>query len=302
MSGASQLWRAPAKINLFLHILGRRPDGYHQLRTLMQLLDFGDLLEVREHKELRLRCDGMDAGQDNLVLRAARLLQTHSGTGRGACMRLHKRTPVAAGLGGGSSDAAAALLALNRLWGCRLGRGELMTLGLALGADVPFFVGGHSALAEGRGEQLRPLALPRRWFLLLCPQEQVSTARIFNTPELTVRPCGDTMPPCICEGDAALNASVDGEDGPGAATGNDCTAALRKRHPAIAQMLDATAKALADEGLERPVRLSGTGGSFFAAFANAQDAGRAMRALTALQMPARPVLATGISSRDQARY
>jgi 4-diphosphocytidyl-2-C-methyl-D-erythritol kinase len=183
---------APAKLNLFLHITGRRPDGYHELQTLFQLLDYGDTLDLalRDDAQLTLRLSGREipdlAGDDNLVLRAARLLQAeHGGALPGVDITLHKRLPAGGGLGGGSSDAATALLGLNRLWGLDLDSDRLAALGAGLGADVPVFVRGETAWAEGIGEKLSPVALPTRWYLVLHPGCAVSTAEVFSHPQLT---------------------------------------------------------------------------------------------------------------------
>ncbi|EAQ98966.1 4-(cytidine 5'-diphospho)-2-C-methyl-D-erythritol kinase [Congregibacter litoralis] len=191
---------APAKLNLFLHITGQRPDGYHNLQTLFQLLDFGDELtfSVRDDDQIKLHCeDGVLedlAPEDNLIVRAAQLLQdnakdsppAHGGEGcRGADIHLLKRLPAGGGLGGGSSDAASTLLALNQLWELNLSIDVLADLGRQLGADVPVFVRGHSAWAEGIGEELEPVELTERWFLVIHPGCHVSTKGIFSHPQLT---------------------------------------------------------------------------------------------------------------------
>jgi 4-diphosphocytidyl-2-C-methyl-D-erythritol kinase len=169
---------APGKLNLFLHVLARRADGYHELQTAFRLIDRADRvgIAVRDYGELRF--SGI-FGQENLCVRAARLLKAETGTPSGAELRLEKNLPVGGGLGGGSSDAATVLLALNRLWGCRLPREKLMHIGLRLGADVPFFIHGRNALGEGIGERLRPLDLPAAWYLVLVPQVPVSTKETF---------------------------------------------------------------------------------------------------------------------------
>ncbi|TNF01394.1 MAG: 4-(cytidine 5'-diphospho)-2-C-methyl-D-erythritol kinase, partial [Gammaproteobacteria bacterium] len=179
---------APAKINLFLHITGRRADGYHNLQTLFQLLDFGDQLDFEATQSCAIQVtpalEGV-APDDNLIYRAARLLQEQSGCQRGAVIHLHKRLPMGGGLGGGSSDAATALVALNELWQLGWSREDLMSLGRQLGADVPVFIFGHSAWAEGVGEQLTELEIPPAWYLVLAPDTQVSTATIFAHQGLT---------------------------------------------------------------------------------------------------------------------
>ncbi len=173
---------APAKLNLFLHLLGRRQQGehagYHELQTVYRLIDRADSVDIAPRADGEIRFSG-PFGEDNLVVRAARLLKKASGTPLGAELALHKQLPVGAGLGGGSSDAATVLLVLNRLWDLRMSRDALLTLGARLGADVPVFVYGRNALGEGIGEQLRALELPDAWYLVLVPQVSVSTREIF---------------------------------------------------------------------------------------------------------------------------
>jgi len=179
---------APAKLNLFLHVVGRRADGYHLLQTAFRLLDWGDTLDftLRTDGEIRRTSDvaGVPAEHD-LVVRAARLLQAHTGCRLGAEIALHKVLPMGGGLGGGSSDAATTLIALNRLWDTGLTRTELQTLGLQLGADVPVFIFGCDAFAEGVGEALQPLELPPAWYVILSPGVSVPTAEIFCAEDLT---------------------------------------------------------------------------------------------------------------------
>ncbi len=181
-------WPAPAKLNLFLHITGRRPNGYHELQTVFQLLDFGDRmrLQVREDGEVQHLSPiaGVEP-QHDLTVRAARLLQRHSGCPLGVSIEIDKRIPMGGGLGGGSSDAATVLLVLNQLWQTGLDSDELADLGLSLGADVPVFVHGESAWGEGVGEQLSPAQLPEQWFFVLCPNVSIATAELFASPQLT---------------------------------------------------------------------------------------------------------------------
>ncbi|WP_063672353.1 4-(cytidine 5'-diphospho)-2-C-methyl-D-erythritol kinase [Dyella thiooxydans] len=182
------VWPAPAKLNLFLRITGRRPDGYHELQTVFRLLDWGDevRLRVRDDGEIcrENEIPGVPAGQD-ITVRAARLLQSAGGTSQGADIAVDKRIPMGGGLGGGSSDAATVLVALDHLWGTGLGEDALAELGRRLGADVPVFVRGRSAWAEGIGERLQPLDLPRRSYVVLDPREHVPTAALFQAAELT---------------------------------------------------------------------------------------------------------------------
>ncbi|HUH37673.1 MAG TPA: 4-(cytidine 5'-diphospho)-2-C-methyl-D-erythritol kinase [Spongiibacteraceae bacterium] len=245
---------APAKLNLFLHITGRRADGYHTLQTLFQLLDYGDQLHFAPRADGQLRLDSALSGiaaDDNLVMRAARLLQSRArslGQNPGADIHLDKRLPLGGGLGGGSSDAATTLLALNKLWRLDLPLDELAALGLGLGADVPVFVLGRSAWAEGVGEELRPVDLPETCYLVLAPPCEVSTARVFSTPELT----RNTLPITI----AAFRA----EGGR-----NDCEPAVRNQYPEVAKALDWLNKF-------SPSRMTGSGACVFAAFADAEYA------------------------------
>lgn len=179
---------APAKLNLFLHITGRRPDGYHELQTIFQFLDLADELTFRPLPagEIRITPDlpGVPA-ESNLIHKAARLLQAHTGCPAGAHIHLAKRLPMGGGIGGGSSDAATTLLALNRLWELELPLRTLADLGLKLGADVPVFIHGRSVWAEGVGERFTPLDLPEDWFLILRPDCEISTREIFSHPALT---------------------------------------------------------------------------------------------------------------------
>lgn len=180
-------WPAPAKLNLMLRIVGRRADGYHELQTVFQLLDHGDRLAFEPRADGLIRKLDPPPGvpEDNgLAVRAARLLQQASGTRLGADIRLDKRLPLGGGVGGGSSDAATTLVALNHLWGTGLDEDRLAELGRQLGADVPVFVRGRSAWAEGVGERLTPLDLPERWYVVACPPVHVSTAELFADPKL----------------------------------------------------------------------------------------------------------------------
>lgn len=236
---------APAKINLFLHIVGRRPDGYHLLQTAFRMLDWGDEITLRRRDDgLILRTNdvpGVPAEAD-LVVRAARALQAASGSAFGAEIGVLKRIPMGGGLGGGSSDAASVLLALNRLWGCGLSRRALQEIGLKLGADVPFFVFGETAFAEGVGEALSPLAVPPAWYVMVAPPVSVPTAEIFSAKELT----RDTEI-LIMQGFAAHK------------TRNDMQAVVCVKYPEVAESL---------EWLSRygDARMSGSGACLFAPF------------------------------------
>jgi 4-diphosphocytidyl-2-C-methyl-D-erythritol kinase len=255
-------WPAPAKLNLFLHVLGRRADGYHELQTLFQLIDLRDRIGLARREDGRIeRATGMAglAPEQDLVVRAARALQRHTGVHLGAELHVIKHIPAGGGLGGGSSDAATVLLGLNRLWGTGLAIPELAELGLSLGADVPLFVHGHSAWGEGRGERLQAMSLPQRWFLIIHPGVAVSTAEIFQAPELT-----RNSPPI------RIRAFAPGE------TCNVCEAPVRTRYPDVAaalDWLDAQLDAQAPSGDARArARLTGTGACIFAGFEREQDA------------------------------
>lgn len=204
---------APAKLNLMLRIVGRRADGYHLLQTVFRFIDYGDTLDFRVRADgviARTNEVGGIAADDDLCVRAARLLQRESGSTLGADITLHKRLPAGGGLGGGSSDAATTLLALNRMWQLDLPRSRLLDMALKLGADVPVFVFGDNAFAEGVGEQLTAIALPPAWYVVLTPAVAVSTARIFSHPELkrdsktitiqsfSVERAGNDLEPLVC--------------------------------------------------------------------------------------------------------
>ena len=188
MSDWSNGWPAPAKLNLLLRITGRRDDGYHLLQTVFQFVQHADLIDfrVRDDGEIHrvTELEGVPAESD-LVVKAARLLQQRTQSSKGVDIRVHKQLPMGGGLGGGSSDAATVLLALNHLWGCDLSNDELAQLGLQLGADVPVFVQGQATWAEGVGEKFTPIELPEPWYLVLVPAVSISTAEVFSHPDLT---------------------------------------------------------------------------------------------------------------------
>lgn len=181
-------WPAPAKLNLFLHVNGRRADGYHELQTLFQFVDFGDWLDVKvtDNPAIVLRSNvAMDvAPEDNLIVKAAKSLQQASNCRLGAEIWLDKKLPMGGGLGGGSSDAATTLVALNALWQCGLSEDELAALGLKLGADVPVFIRGQAAFAEGVGEKLQPVEIDEHWYVVIAPDVHVATADVFQHPAL----------------------------------------------------------------------------------------------------------------------
>ncbi|NGP54171.1 4-(cytidine 5'-diphospho)-2-C-methyl-D-erythritol kinase [Thioalkalivibrio sp. XN8] len=249
----SPAWPAPAKLNLFLHVTGRRPDGYHRLQTVFQLLDYADEIVLEP------RADGVisrSAGlaevppEADLAVRAARRLQAAAGVALGADIRVHKRIPAGGGLGGGSSDAATVLVALNRLWGLDWPADRLAALGLELGADVPVFVHGRSAWAEGVGEDLTLVELPPACYLVVCPGCAVSTAAVFAHPELTRDTPETTIKGFVSSGGR-----------------NDCEAVVRRLYPEVGTALDWLAARSPDGA-----RLTGTGGCVFARFETAAAA------------------------------
>ncbi|MEZ5502693.1 MAG: 4-(cytidine 5'-diphospho)-2-C-methyl-D-erythritol kinase [Halioglobus sp.] len=252
---ASLTLLSPAKLNLFLHITGRRADGYHELQTLFQLLDWGDQLQFTANHSGTITLDSVEMTippDENLIVRAARLLQQGS---LGAHITVQKRIPMGAGLGGGSSNAATTLLALNYLWERRLSRTTLQALAADLGADVPIFVGARTAWAEGVGEKLTPVTLPERWYLILVPDCHVSTAEIFSHRQLTRNSIPIKMA-TFFEGDSR----------------NDCQQLVRRLYP----LVDKALKVLENFG---EARLTGTGACAFVSFDSATLARQARNQL-----------------------
>lgn len=252
---------APAKLNLFLHVTGRRPDGYHLLQTVFQLLDYGDLLHFKIRDDGVIHRSSEIPGvpeQSDLVVRAAQLLKSAAGSARlGAEIAIDKRLPMGGGLGGGSSDAATTLIALNHLWQTRLTRSELMTLGLQLGADVPFFLFGRSAFAEGIGETLQPLTTPDCWYVVIEPGVSAPTAAIFSDPELT----RNSKPVRISDFSKATIGFGK----------NDLQVVATRLFPPIAKAV---------EWLQRygEARMTGSGACVFCAFSQEQQAGEVVDA------------------------
>ena len=238
-------WPAPAKLNLFLHIIGRRGDGYHELQTLFQILDWGDELRftINSSGQISRSCniDGI-AEADDICVRAARMLQSRRGVRKGVHIDLIKRVPMGAGLGGGSSDAATVLVALNHLWSCGQTPQQLAGMGLELGADVPVFVHGQSAWAEGRGEMLRAATLGRRYYVLIFPGISISTAEVFHHERLS----RDSKPVDLVTMDLQ-------------AGGNDCEAVVMEMYPQMKTIMQ-------DLSAWGQPRMSGTGSTFFLAF------------------------------------
>ena len=259
-AGAWSWWPAPAKLNLFLHITGRRADGYHLLQTVFRLLDWGDRIGLRTRSDGQiLRIGDSVAGvapEQDLAVRAARVLQQATDCGQGAEIRVDKQVPAGGGFGGGSSDAATVLVVLNRLWKTGLSVDALAELGLALGADVPVFVRGHNAWAEGVGERLTPITLPPAWYLLVDPGVHVPTAALFRSERLT----RDT--PAVIIGDFAS----------GALTGNAFEPVLRALEPAV----EAAFQLLAQVGTPR---LTGSGSGCFVEYLTRDAAQQALESL-----------------------
>jgi 4-diphosphocytidyl-2-C-methyl-D-erythritol kinase len=255
-------WPAPAKLNLFLRITGRRADGYHSLQTVFRLLDWGDTILIRTRADGCLRRLGTSVPgveeADDLSVRAAKLLQNETGCRQGADISVEKRIPAGGGFGGGSSDAATVLRALDRLWGLGLGEERLAALGLTLGADVPVFVRGRTAWAEGVGEALQPLDLPPAWYVLADPGVHVPTAALFQAPELTRNAAPATISDFVS----------------GASLGNAFEPVLRCREPAIEAMFATLSRIGAP-------RLTGSGSGCFVEFATRESAEAALATLPA---------------------
>jgi len=246
---------APAKINLFLHITGRRADGYHQLQTLFQLLDYGDQIDFQRRDDNKITLSPAHptiVEEDNLVFRAAKALQqfalTQTKQHYGADIHLHKRLPLGGGLGGGSSDAATTLIGLNQLWGLGISREQLATIGLKLGADVPIFIHGRTAWAEGIGEILTPIDMAECWYLVLAPNAEVSTPRIFSHQQLTRDARAITIRAFLEQGGR-----------------NDCQPIAEKLYPEVK-----TARQWLEQYAN--VRMTGTGACIFASFGNEAQA------------------------------
>lgn len=244
-------WPAPAKLNLMLRILGRRQDGYHRLQTVFQFIDRQDRLFFEPRSDGRIRRNSCLAGvpeEADLVVRAARLLRDRSGRGFGADIRVEKHLPTGGGLGGGSSDAATTLVALNSLWDTRLTQRQLAELGLSLGADVPVFIQGRAAWGEGVGELLTPLDLPEPWYLVLVPRCEVSTGEVFSAEKLTRDSAAITIRDFLAGDDR-----------------NDCLEVVRQGYLEVEAALDWLIS------VGRP-RLTGTGACVFCAFTSEQQA------------------------------
>lgn len=250
---------APAKLNLFLHITGQRDDGYHLLQTIFQFLDYSDSIELTCREDTSINRLSELAGvpaEDDLVVKAARLLQRHCDNHLGVDISVDKVLPMGGGLGGGSSNAASVLVGLNHLWGCGLSQQELMDLGVQLGADVPVFIFAQAAWAEGVGERLEVVDLPEKWFLVIKPSINVSTAKVFSNSQLR-RDCSTIT----------IRDFLTGQ------THNVCEKPVREMYPEVDRALDD----LAQFG---EAKLTGTGACVFAAFDNQGEAEKALSKLS----------------------
>jgi len=251
MTAQKRSWPAPAKLNLFLHITGRRADGFHLLQTVFQFLDYGDNIEfaVRDDRQINLTAnyDGIEPKHD-LIYRSAQLLQQQTDKPVGVDIKVHKLIPMGGGLGGGSSDAATTLTALNMIWDIGLGTDELAVLGLSLGADVPVFIHGRAAWAEGIGEQLTPIEPPEHWYVVVYPGVSIATESVFSATDLT------RNTPAITIRDFLLGAGQ-----------NDCEMVVRRTYPGVAAALDWLEK-------KGRARLTGTGSCVFSEFRTEHEA------------------------------
>ena len=244
-------WTAPAKLNLFLHITGRREDGYHLLQTIFQFVEFGDKLffEVTRDGKISLspKLDGVDESE-NIIVKAAKLLQQKTGTPFGVNIELEKRIPMGGGLGGGSSNAATTLLALNKLWNIHFDKQQLMELGITLGADVPVFIYGQTAWAEGVGEKLKTVTAPESWYVIIFPRVNINTGTIFSSEELT----RDKLP-------IRIRDFLDGT------TENVFETIVSKRYPEVKEAINWLSQF-------SKTKLTGTGACIFASFETEQHA------------------------------
>ncbi len=271
MNGAILGAPAPAKLNLFLHVTGRRADGYHTLQTVFTFIDYGDTLDFVATQDGRITQRAPLVGitpEEDLCLKAAHALQRASDCEQGVVIGLNKRIPLGGGLGGGSSDAATTLLILNKLWGLSWPRQALLALAATLGADVPVFVAGSAAFAEGVGEILTPMVLPTPWYLVVDPQINVSTREIFEAPDLT----RSSIPVKMCDFSMEFGR-------------NDLQPVVCRRYPQVARLLDA---------LNRlgPAQMTGSGACCFVPFERESDAQIALRQIP---MDCKGFIARGIN-------
>ncbi len=249
---------APAKLNLFLHITGVRDDGYHNLQTIFQLLDYSDEVTLKRRLDGVInRVSGLASvePEDDLIVKAARALQKHTGTNYGVDLGVSKVLPIGGGIGGGSSDAATTLLGLNQLWQCNVPQQELLSIARSIGADVPVFVNGHSAWAEGIGEDLTPLELPEKWYIVIHPNVFISTEKLFSSKLLTRNKTVLRM---------RIFPTADNE--------NVFESVVRNEYPEVEKSLQWLSKFA-------PARMTGTGSCVFASFESKQQAVAVMQQL-----------------------
>lgn len=278
---------APAKLNLFLHVVGRRPDGYHEIQTVFQFVDLADRVRIARRADALLRrttaMPGVDEA-DDLVIHAARLLRDECGIEEGAEFSVDKRIPLGGGLGGGSSDAASTLVGLNRLWGLGMDADRLAALGVKLGADVPVFVHGLAAWAEGVGEHLIPLAPEQPWYVLIVLPVAVSTADVFHAPALTRNTPRIRM-------NSLLRGGLESHESPVrieyllASARNDCEPVVREMHPEVGKAIDWLSR-------YARARMTGTGATVFAPFGSRE---RAMEVADSVPPPWRGLVARGMN-------
>jgi len=278
---STRTYFAPAKLNLFLHVNGRRAEGYHLLQSLFVLLDYGDSLTIRVRDDGKIcRINNLPnvAEEADLAIRSALALQNASNCPLGADITVFKMTPTGAGLGGGSSDAATVLMALNLLWQCQFSPARLREIGLRLGADVPFFIFGQSAFAEGVGEVLTPATVPTWWYVVATPEVHVPTPFVFNHPDLT----RTTLPVKIADFSATILANYQ----------NDLQIVVLKAFPSVAASFDALS-AVSNKSLFG-ARMTGSGAGHFAAFATEQEARAALNAYQQLSLKNTGFVARGL--------
>ena len=278
---------APAKINLFLHVVGRRADGYHELQTVFQFLDLADRVRIARRADACLRRTAAIPGveeADDLVMRAARLLRDESGVEAGADIAVDKRIPLGGGLGGGSSDAASVLIGLDRLWGLGMGTDRLAALGARLGADVPVFVRGMASWGEGVGERLVPVSLEEPWYVLVVLPFAVSTAGVFGTPALTRNTPRIRMKDLL-RGESGAPESPARIERLLISARNDCEPVVREMHPEVGEALDWLSQ-------HARARMTGTGATVFAPFGSRE---RAVEVADRAPPPWRGLVARGMS-------
>ena len=283
---------APAKLNLFLHVVGRRPDGYHEIQTVFQFIDLADRVRIARRTDTRLRRTAPIPGvaeADDLVIRVARLLRDEAGVAAGADIEVEKRIPLGGGLGGGSSDAAATLVGLDRLWGTGMGTGRLAALGVKVGADVPVFVRGLASWAEGVGERLAPIVLEEPWYVLVVLPHPVSTAEVFRAPALTRNTPRIRMNGQFGGGSEAPRSPVPIEPVPIesllAAAHNDCEPLVRALYPQVGEAIDWLSR-------YSRARMTGTGATVFAPF---ESRVQAVEVASVVPAPWRGIVARGMN-------